>query len=467
MMKNKPQERVAASFRDPSGFVFQKEGEIYRQINLSYQADYDLLLSSGLYQELVKHKMLLAHEEVQVSPALPELHYKTIKPQQVRFISYPYEWSFSQYRDAAIQTLRIQKMALQYGMILKDASAYNIQFVENHPVLIDTLSFTGYKEGRPWVAYRQYCQHFLAPLALMSKVDVHLSKLLLAYIDGLPLDIAGKLLPFSSRINFGLATHIHLHAAALKKYTSYEPAAPPNNKSFSKTALTGLVDSLANTVRSLKWQAKGENWAAYYTATNYSDQAFSQKQVIISDLLHQIQPKTVWDLGANTGVFSKAVQDLQDCLVISSDYDPGAVELNYLDCKKNKIANVHPLILDLVNPTPAIGWANEERLSFLQRGPVDVVMALALIHHLAISNNLPLEKICGSLAAMGKNLIIEFVPKQDSQVKRLLSPRDDIFPEYQQQGFLQAFEQAFTLQKQIPVPGTERIIFWFIRKEAA
>ena len=464
MMKSETDGKIASSFRDPSGFVFRKDGEIYRQINQLYQADYDFLISSDLYQELVKRKMLLSHTEIASYPLIPELHYKTIIPDLIPFISYPYEWSFSQYRDAALQTLRIQKLALQYGMILKDASAYNIQFIGNHPVLIDTLSFARYEEGTPWVAYRQFCQHFLAPLAMMSKVDVNLSKLLLAYIDGIPLEIAAKLLPFSSKLNFGLSTHIHLHAMALKKFNNEEKSKPQKNNTFSKTSLIGLIDSLANTVRALKWQTKGENWANYYKSTNYSDQSFLEKQTIISDLLHQIHPKMVWDLGANTGIFSKVVQDMPECLVISSDYDPGAVEQNYLDCKKNKITNVHPLILDLINPSPAIGWENEERQSFLQRGPTDVVMALALIHHLAISNNLPLDKISKTLAGMGKNLIIEFVPKQDSQVKRLLSSREDIFSDYHQQGFLDAFLQDFNLQKEIQVPGTERTIYWFVCK---
>lgn len=467
MMKNNTNSRINSSFRDPSGFIFKRDGEIYRQINHFYRQDYDFFLSSGLRQELEKRKMLLPFVEVDVTPYDSEIHYKTIKPDQVPFISYPYEWTFSQYRDAAIQTLRILKIAIQYGMILKDASAYNIQFVGNHPVLIDTLSFARYEEGKPWVAYRQFCQHFLAPLALMSKVDVSLNKLMLTNIDGIPLDLASKLLPFSSRLNFGVSAHIHLHSLALKKYTNEGEKKSQKMDKFSKNALIGLVDSLANSVKKLKWRSKGVNWADYYQSTNYSEPSFDSKQKIVSDLLNQIQPATVWDLGANTGIFSKLAKDMPGCKVISSDYDPEAVERNYLDCKKNKLNNIQPIVLDLINPSPAIGWGNEERQSIFQRGPADVIMALALIHHLAISNNLPLSYISKTLARMGENLIIEFVPKEDSQVKRLLSSRDDIFDTYHREGFLDAFLQNFELIQEFPVLGTERTVFWFSRKTSS
>ncbi|MCK4632380.1 MAG: SAM-dependent methyltransferase, partial [candidate division Zixibacteria bacterium] len=178
------------SFRDPSGFIFTREGTVYRQVNKSYQNDFDLLISSGLYQKLIDKKLLVSHDEVEIDSGQSELAYKIIRPEQVPFVSYPYEWSFSQLKDAALTTLRMQKIALKHGMSLKDASAYNIQFIGNRPVMIDTLSFETYREGSPWVAYKQFCQHFLAPLALMSRTDVRLSQLLRVYIDGIPLDLA-------------------------------------------------------------------------------------------------------------------------------------------------------------------------------------------------------------------------------------------------------------------------------------
>jgi len=190
-MSNRDQ-RLGASFRDPSGFLFSRQGVLYRQVNQIYAEHCDRLMSSDLYARLIKAGLLIPHEEVNVEPEEPSLAYKVIKPEPVRFISYPYEWSFSQLKDAALATLAIQMRALESGMVLKDASAYNIQFHHGKPMLIDTLSFEIYHEGDPWVAYRQFCQHFLAPLSLMANKDVRLGQLMRIYIDGIPLDLASR-----------------------------------------------------------------------------------------------------------------------------------------------------------------------------------------------------------------------------------------------------------------------------------
>src|SRR6185503_16964008 len=202
--------QLSASFRDPSGFLFSRGGVLYRQVNRKYEQEYARLMESGLYEKLVKAGLLIPHLEVDEAPAESEVTrafaYKIIQPERAPFISYPYEWSFGQLKDAALATLSIQRRALKVGMSLKDASAYNIQFVRGKPTLIDTLSFEIYKEGQPWVAYRQSCQHFLAPLALMALKDVRLNQLLRVYIDGVPLDLASGLLPAKTRLNFGLLT---------------------------------------------------------------------------------------------------------------------------------------------------------------------------------------------------------------------------------------------------------------------
>ena len=208
--------RLSSSFRDPNGFIFKQGDTLYRQVNQSYASEYSMLMESGLYDKLTKIGILIPHEDVNVTPAEPAQAFKVIQPQYIPFISYPYEWSFGLLKEAALKTLSIQKRALKAGMTLKDASAYNIQFVNGKAALIDSLSFDIYHEGEPWVAYRQFCQHFLAPLALMAHTDVRLNQLLRVYIDGVPLDLASRLLPFASRLNFGLLTHLHLHARLQK-----------------------------------------------------------------------------------------------------------------------------------------------------------------------------------------------------------------------------------------------------------
>ena len=462
MMKTKTIS-LSASFRDPSGFLFTREGVLYRQVNQAYADDYTRLIESGLYEKLVKTGLLVPHTESDTQPFDEKRLFKVLCPERVPFISYPYEWSFGQLKDAALATLSIQKRALKLGMSLKDASAYNIQFHKGKPTLIDTLSFETSKEGEPWVAYRQFCQHFLAPLALMAYRDVRLNQLMRIYIDGVPLDLASQLLPGRTRWNLGLSTHIHLHASAQKRYADISVTEARGGRKMSKDALLGLIESLRATVRKLEWKPAGTEWADYYAANNYTDFAFEHKKVLVGDWLLKIAPKIIWDLGANTGVFSRVAAET-GAYVISSDIDPAAVEVNYQQVKESNEQNLLPLVLDLTNPSPSIGWQNRERDSFLQRGPVDAVMALALVHHLAISNNVPLERVAEFFAVCGEWLIVEFVPKSDSQVQKLLRNRVDIFSEYTRTGFESAFGQWYTIQSSSAVRDSERWLYLMKRK---
>jgi SAM-dependent methyltransferase len=449
--------KLPASFRDPSGFLFSRDGDLYRQVNRKYEREYTRLKESGLYEKLVKAGLLVSHSEVDLAPAEADSAYRILQPERVPFISYPYEWSFGQLRDAALATLSIQRRALKAGMSLKDASAYNIQFLRGKPTLIDTLSFEIYNEGLPWVAYRQFCQHFLAPLALMAFRDVRLNQLLRVYIDGIPLDLASELLPTRTRLNFGLLTHIHLHAGAQKRYAGADVKSRATT-TFGKNAMTGLIDSLDETIRKMDWKPAGTEWGNYYDITNYSDAAFEQKKLLVREWARRVQPALVYDLGANTGVFSRIAGET-GAYVISSDIDPAAVEQNYRQLKSDKTDNILPLLLDLTNPSPAMGWANQERDSFAGRGPADLVLALALIHHLAISNNVPLTEVAEVLARLGSWLVIEFVPKTDSQVQKLLVSREDIFPQYTREGFEAAFCQRFAIHEAVPLQESERVLY--------
>ena len=452
-------ENVSGSFRDPSGFMFKHDGKLFRQINQKYQEEYDLLMSSGLYDQLNKSRTLVAHKEADLALApRPEIAYKVIQPEIVDFISYPYEWCFNQLKDAAILTLAIARRALEFGMSLKDASAYNIQFHQGKPVFIDTLSFEKYEEGAPWVAYRQFCQHFLAPLALMANTDIRLAQLMRLHIDGIPLDLASKLLPATTKVSFGLATHIHVHARSQQRYADKEVSQNDVKARVSKTAMLGLLDSLLSTVKSLNVKTIQTEWTDYYQDNNYTPASFEAKRQLVRSFIEKVQPKHVWDLGGNTGEFSRAASDLQ-IPTVCFDIDPGAVQQNYDLVKTNKEKFMLPLRMDLTNPSPDLGWHNAERESMQARGPVDLVMALALIHHLAISNNVPLVDVADFFADMGQHLVIEFVPKSDSQVKRLLASRLDIFPDYTLEGFRKAFAQRFVLIDEKPVEGSERTLF--------
>lgn len=444
-----------SSFRDPSGFVFTKNNVLYRQINESYLSEYATLMKSGLYQELIEKKLLIPHIKVKDTKK-----YSLIKPDFINFISYPYEWSFSMLKDAAITTLEIQKTAMKYGMTLKDASAYNIQFIDAKPILIDTLSFEKYEQGKPWVAYQQFCKHFLAPLSLMAYVNVELGKLLKVYIDGIPLDLVSRLLPPMTRLNFGLLLHIHFHSKNQQKYAGGKKNA---KEIISKTGILGLVDSLQTTVQKLKWRPPKTEWSNYYSSTNYSTKALTSKEQIIEKMILSIKPKSVWDLGANTGRFSRLASK-NGIKTIAFDIDTLAVELNYLESKRDSEKNLLPLVQDLTNPSSDTGFANKERDSLIKRGPADTVLALALIHHLAISNNLPFKQIAEFLSFCGHALIIEFVPKEDGQVKKLLSSRKDIFLNYSQKNFEEDFSHYFNIEQKQSIPETKRTLYLMKRK---
>jgi hypothetical protein len=440
-----PKEGLAAgSFRDPSGFIFWHQGRLYRQVNRSYREHYDLLIQSGLYQELSAAGFLVRHEESGPEPAQTADCYKILQPVAVAFISYPYEWSFSQLKDAALLTLKIQKIAIEHGMSLKDASAYNIQFVQGKPLLIDTLSFEKYVEGRPWAAYRQFCQHFLAPLALMARRDVRLNQLSRIFLDGIPLDLASRLLPVGTHFTFSLLSHIHLHARAQKHYQD-KPLKSPENK-LRRFSFLALIDSLASAVAGLRWQPRGSEWADYYEHSNYSPGAVEFKRKCVDDFLQALKPSQVWDIGANTGLFSRLASARQ-IPTLSLDIDPAAVEMNYCQGRREEDRFLLPLVGDITNPSPGIGWGNNERMSLLDRGPADTVLAMALVHHLAISNNLPLARIAALFSELCRTLIIEFIPKEDSQVQRLLATREDIFPDYCTPGFEKEFGNFFSVER--------------------
>ena len=452
---------LSSSFRDPSGFLFVEDGSLYRQVNQVYRESYDHLMDSGLYDTLVSKGLLIPHEEASSDLARTHDAYKVLNPQPVPFISYPYEWCFSQFKDAALLTLQVQKAAIDFGATLKDASAYNVQFVGPKPVLIDTLSFEKYTEGQAWVPYRQFCQHFLAPLALMSHTDVRLSQLSRTNIDGVPLDLASSLLPFRTRLSFSLLSHIHLHARSQKHFA--ERTVDTSRRRMAPRSFLGLIDSLESAVKKLKWRPRGELWRDYYEESSYSADALDQKREIVSRYLDQVRPAVAWDLGGNVGLFSRVASE-KGILTISFDVDPECVEQNYLESVRKGESHILPLLLDLTNPSPGIGWQHEERMSLMDRGPADAILCLALIHHLAISNNLPLNKVAEFLNSIGKSLIIEFVPKSDQQVQRLLASREDIFVQYTQEHFEAAFAQHFQIVASEQLPDSDRTIYLMMRR---
>ena len=455
---------VAGSFRDPSGFLFTREGVLYRQVNDVFRNDFDQLTASGLYSDLVESGLLIPHVDTSETPPRPETAFKVIRPERVPFISYPYEWCFGQLKDAALATLEIQRRALDHGLSLRDASAYNIQFRNGKPILIDSLSFEVLEEGAPWVAYRQFCQHFLAPLALMANCDMRLGELLRSNIDGIPLDLASALLPAKTRLRSPLLLHLHSHAKSQQRSGDKGVSREDVKGRFSKRAFQGLIESLRSGISGLKWDPQPSAWVDYYSeGDSYEAEALEHKRELVTEYVKSRSPSSVWDLGANTGMFSRIAAD-NGAFTVSFDVDPSSVETNYREVVRNQEVNLLPLVMDLADPSPALGWANEERMSLADRGPADMALALAVVHHLAIGNNVPLDKVAAYLGTLARDLVIEFVPKSDPKVQLLLASRKDVFPDYEPGSFEAAFEQVFRIERRDPVRGSQRTLYLMSRR---
>lgn len=452
---------IGGSFRDPNGFVFTRDGQLYRQVNRRYRQNYDLLCNSGLYEVLVSRQLLIPHEEVELPPADPAPAYKVLRPEPLPFVSYPYEWSFSQLRDAAVLTLDIQEIALEHGMSLHDASAFNVQFRGGRPVLIDTLSFERTREGQPWTAYGQFCRHFLAPLALMAYRDPRLGRLFRLYMDGIPLDLADRLLPRRARIRPSLFLHIRAHA----RHHGRQRTNAAESHTFTRRAFQGLLDSLRTGVRKLPSATSTTPWSNYYTeADHYSREAFDNKRTVVAETIEQLRPRSVWDLGGNTGVFGRLAAT-RGIPTVCFDLDHGSVDANYLRVHEEGETNILPLLCDLTNPSPSIGWAHTERFSLAERGPADLVLALALVHHLAIGNNVPLSHIASFFRRIGHWVLVEFIPKDDPKVESMLSLRDDIFDDYDVSTFEDAFLSFFEIVQRTPLLGSTRSLYLMHARE--
>lgn len=445
----------ASSFRDPSGVVFFKEGRLLRQINPCYAQQYRALMDGGLYTELTENGLLVKHKETTDAGIASEA-ILVIEPERIPFISYPYEWSFGMLRDAALLTLRCHRKALEKNMILKDASAYNVQFLHGNPILIDTLSFDFYRENTPWIAYGQFCRHFLAPLLMMRNIDLQMNKLLRLYIDGIPMELASKLL--KGKGGFFAKQHIHWHAKAAAKHASDGRQSSTACKvTLPQNGQIAIIDSLIHGIESLQLGKEETEWGDYYANTNYSGIASDAKAELVEKFLRNTNARNVWDLGANDGSYSRLAL-CGNTMVVAFDIDPLAVERNYTQIKADR-SDMLPLIMDLTNPSPSIGFANRERVDMASRQKPDCIMALAIIHHLAISNNLPLDRIAEWMSELAQNLIIEFVPKEDSQVQILLATREDIFPQYSISGFEAAFMRYFTIEEKEDVSDSRRILY--------
>lgn len=451
--------RDPGSWRDPSGFVYRRDGVVLRQIAPSFADDWEAYLRGGLHERLVARGLVLPFEDAPLEAAFdPSSAWRVIRPEPLPLFSWPWEWTFGELRDAALLTLDLQLEALDAGMTLRDASAFNVQLRGATPVLIDSLSFARREPDAPWDAYRQCCEHFLAPLALMALRDVRLGRMLRAWPDGIPLDLAAGLLPGRTRLRLGLATHLHLHARAQRDHGE-AGGARSRTVRIPTERLRALVGSLRGAIDGLRWDPAGTEWADYADRTSYDAEATAAKERVVAGMAAAAGGRVAWDLGANTGRYS-AIVAAAGYRVVAWDIDPAAAERHYRALRAAGETRITPLVLDLADPSPAQGWALRERASLVERADADLLLALALVHHLAIGRNVPLPMIAAFLAELGPALVVEWVPREDPMVGRLLAGRRDIFDGYHEAGFRAAFEGAgWRVEERVPVASSPRVLY--------
>lgn len=449
-----------SSFKDPAGFIFEADGKVYRQVNKCYAENYGLCESSNLYTSLIKEEKLIAHKALPHNFTGSNDWYITLLPQQLHIVSYPYEWCFDQLRDAALLTLEVLKTSMKHGMVLKDATPFNIEFIKGKPIFIDTLSFEKYDSLKPWVAYRQFVECFFVPLILASYKSTAFIRHLQLHPEGIQTSFAAKMLPFTSRFRLSLFLHIFLPGSIKNKKLKNDAS----QSNFSQQKLLNIITDLQSALGSLQCVKHNSDWNNYYTETILSDAYLKAKLLIVVDWIKLVRGNAIIDVGTNTGAFALAAAEKFDH-VIAIDSDERCINDLYVKCKAENRNNIYPLWVDVTNPTPAIGWANTERESFITRCKADAVMALAVIHHLVIGKNISLRQTVELFSSMGSILIIEFIPKDDPKVEEMLNRRKDVFEEYNEDNFELYFSKEFLIIKKEKIEFSSRTIYLMQKKQ--
>jgi ribosomal protein L11 methylase PrmA len=455
------------SFRDPSGQVFENDGRIFRTITARALADYTFVRDSGVLRRLVDGGRLVAAEEVDPALLGEGAHGAPIVVEHPRipFVSYPYEWPFPALKAAALFHLDLQIELLADNVMLSDASAYNVQFIGPRPVLIDLLSLRRYREGEYWVGLRQFCEQFLNPLLLRAVLGVPHNQWYRGSLEGIPTSDLNRLLPFHKKLSWQVMTYVvlqaRLEASANDKGTA--DAGAIRRKGLSKSSLLGILNQLRGWIEKLKPADTGKTvWGDYARNNTYTDAAEEAKCRFIAEFAEAVRPKLIWDLGCNSGNYSAVALGAGAQAGIGFDFDQKALELAFDRAVSEKL-NLLPLFQDAANPSPDQGWKQAERRGIQGRGDADGLLALAFEHHLVIGRNVPLDQTIGWLTGLAPRGVIEFVPKDDPTVQRMLALREDIFDGYCVEAFTAALGAQARIVRETSIADSGRRLFWYDR----
>ena len=452
------------SYKDSAARVVQKDGLFYRLLFKEYQLEYDHLMQSGLYAKLQLKGLLIAHEEVPNSIVTnhDQSVYKTLKPAQIQFQSYPFEWSYTQWKKSILAFFQINQIALEYGMLLKDATPFNFYLKQGMAVMLDTSSFEFFKEGDKWNAYRQFCSEFLSPITLMHYNGQRWSRITRTHLRGLPLDFVSKQLPLKSWFNLNTLLHIHIHS----KYANEKKNNTNKTKAgFSVEKLKSLIAMMQSNLQNWSKPYQFEkHWSEYYSKNIDSEQYLEHKEQVITKWLKQIRPTTVLDLGANTGKFSMLAAKYAQ-KVIALESDDICVDILEQQIQANKQKEIYTLVIDLAETASNLGALNKEFSSIYIRAKSQMIMGLAIVHHLHITNQLSFQQIAELFAMFSTQyLIVEFIPITDNKVQFLIKDKKINLMDYNEIQFQKSLSNWFTIKESIGLKETDRTLYLLEKK---
>ncbi len=441
---------------------------VLRVLSPEGAADWDVLAASPLLETLVSRGDLVASDEVDPSvlegaaDLLPTGVEKVLEHERVPFISYPYEWTFSMLQDAALLQLDLGVAAVDEGLMLKDATPYNVQFRGSSPVFIDVGSFEEIPEGRPWVGYRQFCMLYLYPLLFQAHKDIPFQPWMRGSIDGImPID-AIKVFSLRDRLRRGVFLHTSLHARLDRRANRSGPGDPDSATTTRKTkpdAVKAHMASMRRMVGKLRWKSGETAWSGYRQDNTYSDEDDQTKQAFVSEVVAAERPALTWDMGCNDGAYSRIAAEFSD-LVVAFDYDHATVDSLYRSLREERDTRILPLVANLADPSPGLGWRGLERKTLEARGAPDLMLALALIHHVSISANIPLAEFLDWARGLGSALLIEFPKRTDPMVRALLANKGKgANPDYDLENFEYELERRFNVEIREQLPSGERVLF--------
>jgi SAM-dependent methyltransferase len=468
----KPSSAVdTGSFRDRDGRIYTRGDRIIRGISAAALAEFKKLESTAFYTTFLQKGLLvgselLVPENVDLPPEIMQQWAGFIEHRRIPVITYPYEWTFSMLRDAALLQLDLVEAAILEGMTLKDATPYNIQFDGGKPVFIDIASFETLPAGAPWAGYRQFCEMFLFPLLLQAYKGIHFQPLMRSSIDGINVQTAAKLFGFRDRFRAGVLTHVWLQAKLDSRYgnTQQNVRSDLKKAGFNQAMILANVRKLGKLIGKLSWDGEGSEWGGYEEFHNYSESDHQLKESFISDSVANSKADVVWDIGCNTGQFSKLAAQHASC-VLAMDLDHFAVERLYRETRETGKKNILPLVQNITDPSPNWGWRNRERVDLKTRIRPDLVLCLALIHHVVISANVPMEEFVSWLAELSDQLVIEYVSRSDDKVKALLRNKEDRYSDYSREELENNLGKYFRVVSQQKMESGNRHLYWCARHQ--